>query len=70
MNRKEVAWLMDGNAQERVSRNDSKDESEDRDQLSINGVDHKGLVTERDIDTEFGLFEDEVPTPGNSRHKR
>ncbi|WP_214626711.1 hypothetical protein [Paenibacillus agaridevorans] len=38
-----------------------------QDQLGLHGVGHKGLVTERDIDTEFGLFQDEVPL---SKHRK
>ncbi len=62
--------MISGNAPERGSRNHGKDVVEGRDKLSLNGVDHKGLVTERDIDAEFGLFEDEVPIPGKSGPKR
>lgn len=60
--------MADGNARTRDSRNGGK-EGRGLDKLSLRGVDHEGLVTERDIDAEFGLFEDEVPMPVQRKHK-
>lgn len=61
--------MADGNARTRDSRNGGK-EGGGRDKLSLNGVDHEGLVTERDIDAEFGLFEEEVQIPSQSTLKK
>lgn len=58
-----------GNSRTQGTRNGGKEEGGGRDKLSLKGVDHEGLVTEKDIDAEFGLFEDEVPMPGQRKLK-
>ncbi|QNK57610.1 hypothetical protein [Paenibacillus sp. PAMC21692] len=41
-----------------------------QDRFGPHGVGHNGLVTERDIDAEFGLFQDEVPLPKHRKQSR
>jgi|GEM_PF-5253035 hypothetical protein len=48
-------------------RRKSGEDGKGQDRLGLQGVGHKGLVTERDIDAEFGLFQDEVTGPKHQK---